>query len=120
MPEIVRAVKLREKRVRNEYIKSNKSVKEEFSEQSYVNSDIKPLIKTYLRNIKEDLSNVKTGESSTYVKSLVEFRKLNKDFRRRAMTKFLDIYDREPDASNAKDLFKLTEIGKTFQEAFNK
>jgi hypothetical protein len=120
LPEIVRAVKLREKRVRNEYIKSNKSVKEKFSEQSYVNSDIKPLIKTYLRNIKEDLSNVKTGESSTYVKSLVEFRKLKKDFRRRAMTKFLDIYDREPDASNAKDLFKLTEIGKTFQEAFNK
>jgi hypothetical protein len=30
------------------------------------------------------------------------------------------MYDREPDASNAKDLFKLTQIGKKFQEAFNK
>ena len=42
LPEIVRAVKLREKEVRNEYIKSNKATKEEFSEQNYVNSDIKP------------------------------------------------------------------------------
>ena len=120
LPEIVRAVKLREKTVRNEYINAPKSVKEEFSEQNYVNSDIKPLIKTYLKNIKEDLTNIKTGESSTYTKSLVEFRKLPKDFRRRAMTKYMELYDKEPDASNAEDLFTLTKIGKTYRDAFNK
>ena len=120
LPEIVRAVKLREKTVRDEYIKAPKSVKEEFSEQNYVNSDIKPLIKAYLRNIKEDLANIKTGESSTYTKSLVEFRKLPKDFRRRAMTKYMELYDKEPDASNAEDLFTLTKIGKTFRDAFNR
>jgi hypothetical protein len=120
LPEIVRAVKLREKTVRDEYIKAPKSVKEEFSEQNYINSDIKPLIKAYLRNIKEDLANIKTGESSTYTKSLVEFRKLPKDFRRRAMTKYMELYDKEPDASNAEDLFTLTKIGKTYRDAFNK
>jgi hypothetical protein len=120
LPEIVRAVKLREKTVRDEYIKAPKSVKDEFSEQNYVNSDIKPLIKTYLRNIKEDLANIKTGESSPYVNALVEFRKLPKDFRRRAMTKYMQLRGEAPNPLDPEHLQELTKIGKVFRDAFNR
>jgi len=120
LPEIVRAVKIRENTVRKEYINSPKSVKDKFSEQDYVNSDIKPLIKARLNKVRAGLSDIKTGQSSDYIKALVEFRKLPKDFRRRAMTKYVDLNNKEPDASNAKDLAALTTIGKTFRKAFNK
>ena len=120
LPEIVRAVKIREDIVRKEYIDSSKSVKDKFSEQDYVNSDIKPLIKARLNKIRTGLSDIKTGQSSNYIKALVEFRKLPKDFRRRAMTKYVDLNNKEPDASDAKDLATLTTIGKTFRKAFNK
>jgi hypothetical protein len=120
LPEIVRAVKIRENIVREEYINSPKSVKDKFSEQDYVNSDIKPLIKARLNKVRTGLSDIKTGQSSNYIKALVEFRKLPKDFRRRAMTKYVDLNNKEPDASNAKDLATLTTIGKTFRKAFNK
>jgi len=120
LPEIVRAVKLREKEVRNEYIKSNKATKEKFSEQNYVNSDIKPLVKTYLNKVRDNLTDIKTGESSTYVKALVEFRKLPKDFRRRAMSKYFEMRGKEPNPAVANDLFELTKIGKTFQKAFSR
>ena len=36
------------------------------------------------------------------------------------MTKYMELYDKEPDASNAEDLFTLTKIGKTFRDAFNR
>jgi len=120
LPEIVRAVKIRENIVREEYINSSKEVKDKFSEQDYVNSDIKPLIKTRLNKIRTALSDIKTGQSSNYIKALVEFRKLPKDFRRRAMTKYVALNNKEPDASNAKDLATLTTIGKTFRKAFDK
>ena len=120
LPEIVRAAKLRENQVRKEYINSNKATKEKFSEQNYVNSDVKGLIKKRLGIIREDISNVKTGTSSKYIKALVEFRKLPKDFRRRAMTKYFEMRGKEPNPAEANDLFELTKIGKTFKEAFSK
>ena len=71
-------------------------------------------------NIKEDLANIKTGESSTYTKSLVEFRKLPKDFRRRAMTKYMQLRGEAPNPLDPEHLQELTKIGKVFRDAFNR
>lgn len=120
LPEIVNAVKLREKQVRNEYIKSPPTVKEKFSEQGYVNSDIKALVKARLDKVRGLLAGIKEGETTPYVRALVQFRTLPKDYRRRAMTDFVKRKNREPDASNTEDLRTLSIIGKKYKEAFTK
>jgi len=50
---------------------------------------------------------------------LLDFRKLPKSIRRRAVTDFYNRFDTEPDVTAEKDLARLKKIGDTYKKAFS-
>ena len=122
LPEIVRVARfIREPTVRNEYRSSGQVTKGEFTEQSYVNSDIKAFINEQVRVLKAKIASegLGKGQASNYARLLLDFRKLPKSIRRRAVTDFYTRFDPEPDVTAEKDLARLKKIGDTYKKAFS-
>ena len=121
LPEIVRVARhLREPAVRAEYKSAGKATKDKFTEQSYVNSDVKAFIDTQMRKLKSKISQegLAKGQASNYARFLIAFRKLPKSLRRRAVTDFYTRFGEEPNVLDEKDLAKLKQIGDTYKKAF--
>ncbi len=118
LPILVDVAKSRETQVRNEYRNAGKATKDKYSEQAYVNIDIRALIKEQLSQVKRNISDISQAQAEPYVQKIMEFRKLPPSFRRKATAKFYQRNNRAPDVDTVKDLSELVIIGKTFQKAF--
>jgi len=119
IPGIVEAAQSYEKELRRDYKKS-KSLQKEMSEQRYVNSMIKPLVKGQIEGAKSNLS----GDGKTinptadrYVAAMIAYRRLPKDLRSAAASEFIKREKRPPDGSKEEDLENLFYIGVALREA---
>ena len=119
IPGIVEAAQAYEKELRRDY-KNSKSLQKEMSEQRYVNSMIKPLVKGQIEGAKSNLSgDGKTinSDAPEYVAAMIAYRRLPKDLRSAAACEFIKREGRPPDGSKTTDLQSLFEMGVAIREA---
>ncbi len=119
IPGIVSAAQGYEEELRDTY-RNNKSLQKEMSEQKYVNSQIKPLIKIQIRDAKRNLTdgNTVNSEAPEYIASMIAYRRLPSDLRKAAAAEFIKENERPANGASAEDLFALAEIGKGLQQAY--
>jgi len=119
LPGIVEAAKKYEQRLRNQYEIANDKVKEEFTEEKYVSSRIRALIKKQIRAVRTNISEDKVlaADAPAYAESMLKYRRLSKESRTAAGVEFVDRYGREPDPTKQSDIEDLVIIGKAYDQA---
>lgn len=119
IPGIVNAAQAYEEELRDTY-RSNKALQDEMSEQKYVNSQIKPLIKIQIRDAKRNLTdgNTVNSEAPEYIAAMTAYRRLPSDLRKAAAAQFIQRNERPADGASTQDLFELAEIGKALKQAY--
>ena len=120
LPDIVESARIYEERLRNQYELANDAVKEEFTEDKFVSSRIRPYIKAQIKSVREQISDGKTlsANAPEYADAMLTYRRLPKEIRTAATVKFVEKYDREPNGTDFKDLMRLVEIGKAYKSAY--
>jgi len=96
--------------------------KEKTSREAYLKTMMKPLLTTKLSQFKSFLKESGSkGMSDVYSRSLSEFNRISKDYRRIAMVDFIDRNDGEsPDLTDPDVLNKLTATAKKYQSIYRK
>lgn len=121
LPSIVDDAKRYEERLRSQYAIASDKVKEEFTEEKYISSRIRPFIKGQIASVRTNISKGKvlSADAPEYADAMLSYRRLRKEIRTAASVKFVEVYDREPDGTDFKDLMRLVEIGKAYNSAYN-
>ncbi len=119
IPGIVSAAQAYEEASRETY-KSNTELQKEMTEQEFVNSRIRPLIKSQIRAAKQELTDGNTinSEAPAYIEAMTAYRRLPKDIRKNAASEFLLNRGRPADGASVEDLFALAEYGKALRSAY--
>jgi|DEB0MinimDraft_6_1074348.scaffolds.fasta_scaffold01734_5 hypothetical protein len=119
LPDIVDSAKRYEKTLRNRYKISSDKVKEEFTEEKFVSSRIRSFIKKKIKNVRDTVSDKKTltADAPAYAESMLKYRRLSKETRAAAAVQFVEKYERQPDGTDMKDLYRLLQIGKAYDKA---
>lgn len=119
LPLIVEAAKRHEEKLRKRYKSSSQKLKEEFTEEQYVSSRIRKLIKDKVVSVRNKANKGKSlfAKDPTYIESMMQYRRLKKETRQAAGVEFFDKYDREPDPLSAEDIKRLVLIGKAYDKA---
>jgi len=119
IPGLVDAAQAYEEITRTEY-RENKELQKEMTEQEFVNSRLKPLIKEQIKSAKRMLTNGKAiaADAPAYVEAMLSYRRLPPDIRKNAATEFIAQNGRPADGSKLEDLFQLAEIGKVLKAAY--
>jgi hypothetical protein len=119
LPTIVEGAKRYEQTLRNQYQLASDKVKEEFTEEKYVSSRIRALIKKKIAAVRKKISKGKalSADAPKYAEAMLKYRRLGKETRTAATVKFVEKYDREPDGTDEKDLFRLLQIGRAYDKA---
>ena len=119
IPGIVSAAQAYEEASRETY-KSNTELQKEMTEQEFVNSRIRPLIKSQIRAAKQELTDGNTinSEAPAYIEAMTAYRRLPKDIRKNAASEFLLSRGRPADGASVEDLFALAEYGKALKDAY--
>jgi|14_taG_2_1085336.scaffolds.fasta_scaffold00734_9 hypothetical protein len=119
IPGIVSAAQAYEEASRETY-KSNTELQKEMTEQEFVNSRIRPLIKSQIRAAKQELTDGNTinSEAPAYIEAMTAYRRLPKDIRKNAASEFLLSRGRPADGASVEDLFALAEYGKALKAAY--
>jgi hypothetical protein len=119
IPGLVDAAQAYEEITRTEY-RENKALQKEMTEQEFVNSRVKPLIKEQIKSAKRMLTNGKAiaADAPAYVEAMLSYRRLPPDIRKNAATEFIAQNGRPADGSKLEDLFQLAEIGKVLKAAY--
>jgi len=119
IPGLVDAAQAYEELSRNEY-RENKSLQDEMTEQEFVNSRVKPLIKEQIKSAKKMLTDGKTvaADAPAYVEAMMAYRRLSPELRKNAATEFIARNGRPADGAKLEDLFELAEIGKVLKAAY--
>jgi len=96
--------------------------KEKTTKEAYLKTMMKPLLATKLSQFKSFLKESGSkGMSDKYSRSLSEFNRISKDYRRIAMVDFIDRNDGdEPDLTDPNVLNKLTATAKKYQSIYQK
>ena len=96
--------------------------KEKTTKEAYLKTMMKPLLATKLSQFKSFLKESGSkGMSDKYSRSLSEFNRISKDYRRIAMVDFIDRNDGdEPDLTDPNVLNKLTATAKKYQSIYRK
>ena len=120
LPDIVDNARIYEETLRNQYKMASDTVKEEFTEEQYVSSKIRPYIKGQIKNVRKQISDTKvfTANAPEYAEAMLTYRRLPKEVRTVATVRFVEEYDRQPDGTDFKDLMRLVEIGKAYNSAY--
>lgn len=120
LPDIVDNARIYEETLRNQYKMASDTVKEEFTEEQYVSSKIRPYIKGQIKNVRKQISDTKvfTADAPEYAEAMLTYRRLPKEVRTVATVRFVEEYDRQPDGTDFKDLMRLVEIGKAYNRAY--
>lgn len=119
LPTIVEGAKRYEQTLRNQYQLASDKVKEEFTEEKYVSSRIRALIKKKIAAVRKKISKGKalSADAPKYAEAMLKYRRLGKETRTAATVKFVEEYNREPDGTDEKDLFRLLRIGQAYDKA---
>jgi hypothetical protein len=118
VPIIVEIARDYEETLRNQYAIANATVRREFTEEQFVTSKLRPIIKQSIGKVKRQITDGKKLMSTApaYTQAMLEYRRLPKDIRKTATIEFVQKYDRQPDGSDAADLQALAKIGKVYRE----
>jgi len=120
LPYIVDMAKDYEVDLRQEYQNKSDKFKEDITEEQYVSSAIRPLIKEQIRQVRKEVSKDKglTATSEPYADAMLQFRRVPKEYRKLAAIDFKSKYDRDADGTKYEDLLELVEISKAYREAY--
>jgi hypothetical protein len=119
IPGIVDAARAYEDDSRKDY-KNSPALQEKMTEDEFVNSRIRPLIKLQIKNAKQNLSdgNTVAAEAPEYIAAMTAYRRLPPEIRKNAATEFIMREGRPADGASIEDLFTLAEYGKALREAY--
>ena len=119
IPGLVDAAQAYEQQSREEY-RENETLQEEMTEQEFVNSRIRPLIKEQIKSAKKLLTDGKTiaADAPVYVEAMMAYRRLPPEIRKSAATEFIVEFDRPADGASLEDLIALAEIGKVIKATY--
>ena len=119
LPLIVESAKRYEERLRKRYRASSEAVRNEFTEEQYVSSRVRKLIKDKVASVRNKLGKSKSlfAKDAPYTEAMMQYRRLQKNTRQVAGVEFFERYDREPDPLNAADINRLVRIGKAYDKA---
>lgn len=120
LPYIVDMAKEYEVDLRQEYQNKSDKFKEDITEEQYVSSAIRPLIKEQIKQVRKEVSKDKglTATSEPYADAMLQFRRVPKEYRKLAAIDFKSKYDRDADGTKYEDLLELVEISKSYREAY--
>jgi hypothetical protein len=119
IPGLVDAARAYEESSRLEY-RENKELQKEMTEQEFVNSRVKPLIKEQIKSAKRMLTDGKSiaADAPAYIEAMMSYRRLAPEIRKNAATEFIARNGRPADGAKLEDLFELAEIGKVLKAAY--
>ena len=119
IPAIVDIAQNMETYVREAYQTKSPEFKAEVTEEQYVNSEIIPLIKSQVNNLKSELreAGMQFMSGDPYLIAQTEYRRMSPDFRKYATVKFIENNGRAPDGSSAEDLQEMVMLGKAYKKA---
>ena len=119
IPTIVDIAQNMETYVREAYQTKSDEFKARVSENQYVNSEIVPLIKSQVNNLKRELrdAGMQYMSGDPYLIAQTQYRRMSPDFRKYATVKFIENNGRSPDGSNTADLQEMIQLGKAYKEA---
>ena len=118
VPTVVEVAQRREKRLRELYKDKPASLKEQFTEEEFVNNNIKPFITENINKIKRKVSEGSVSVGDDYTRAMIAYRRLTPAYRKQATTDFVDRYGRMPDPMSTKDLQRLKAIGDAYSKAY--
>ena len=118
VPTVVDVAQKREKRLRELYKDKPETLKAEYTEEEFVNNNIKPFITEQINKIKTKVSEGSITQGDEYTRAMITYRRLTPEYRKQASTDFVDRYGRIPDPLNTKDLQRLKVIGDSYKKAY--
>lgn len=122
LPTVVDVAQSMEKYYEKQYRRQKVGFKETVSKEKFMQANLQPIIDRQFTNIKRLLNDGKIATGGPYVKAMIEYKRLPKGHRKWAAIEFMKMSkDSKPaDATNTKDLQKLTKIGETYGKAITK
>ena len=117
LPSIVNVLEVRQDKLRSRYRNANDATQAKYTEEEYVNADIRPLVKASINKVKKLISEGKKGKTNDYVRAVMDYRKLDKGVRKKASILFAEKRNKLPNPVDTKDLKELVIIGKAFSGA---
>ena len=121
MPEIVEVVKQYENDLREKYNNNKASLKDQYTEEEYVTTKIRPVIDAQFRAAKSEIKGAGLAGVSPYVRNLIEYRRITPNIRRDASLQFFEIDrkggNRMPDPASKDDLAELVKIAEVLKKA---
>lgn len=111
LPTLVDAAQAEESSLRARYKQLPLNYRAKYSENKHVSLYIKPLIMSQVKQIRADMREGKMGETTPYVQSLFQFRKLPKAQRQAAAAMYLERNGSPPDVTKSDVLQELFIIG---------
>ena len=121
MPEIVEVVKQYENDLREKYNNNKASLKDQYTEEEYVTTKIRPVIDAQFRAAKSEIKGAGLAGVSPYVRNLIEYRRITPNIRRDASLQFFEIDrkggNRMPNPASKDDLAELVKIAEVLKKA---
>jgi len=118
MELLVSIAQKQEEKLRKDYAESGDVLREEFTEEEYLANKIRPLISDQLTSFKQQIRDGAIAQGDSYARAMIAYRKVQPNFRKLATTDFVERYNKLPDPLEEKDLKILTEIAKTYKDAY--
>ena len=118
IPTIVEVARRQEEKFRAQYAIANEGVRTEFTEEQFVASKLRPIIKQSILKVKRSITDGKKLKATApeYTQAMLEYRRLSPDIRKAAGVEFVQKYGREPDGADMNDLNALAAIGKVYRK----
>ena len=116
-----------EKRLHERYLRSDKSVRNEFTRQQYTNNHLRAYVSERLKEFKAKIRDGAIAQGDPYARAMTQYRRISPKFRNLATTKFVEMYGKRreaegkepmPDPLDAKDLKALIAIAKRMKAAY--
>ena len=127
MELLTKSAKRYEKRLHERYLNSDKSVREEFTRQQYINNHLRAYISEKLTAFKGKIRDGAIAQGDSYARAMTEYRRISPKFRNLATIKFVEMYGKRrekdgkepmPDPLDASDLKKLIGIAKRMKQTY--
>ena len=116
-----------EKRLHERYLRSDKSVRNEFTRQQYTSNHLRAYVSERLKKFKTKIRDGAIAQGDPYARAMTQYRRISPKFRNLATTKFVEMYGKRreaegkepmPDPLDAKDLKALIAIAKRMKAAY--
>jgi len=115
------------KRRHREYLRADKSVREEFTRQQFINNHVRLYVSESLKAFKQKIKDGAIAQGDKYARAMTKYRRIDPKARSLATVRFVEMYgkrrrdmgkDPMPDPMNAEDLQTLVEIARKLKEAY--